>query len=162
MLAVGAVGIVTMGGSASAAPKPGSKTVLHFFSKQTTADYFTPDGTDIPDGTTLVPGDFYTLTDADYVGNHQHHAKKATGSDFITCTLTSETAAVCDGALSLRDSMLVVTRTTVDLTKNATLPIVAATGSLSGVENASVSIIGINGSQNDDVVVRYTQPPLTV
>src|ERR1700722_9690994 len=75
-LAVAIVGVSAMSSAASAAPKPGSQTTLHLFSKHTGASYFNPDGTNIPNGTALEPGDFYTFTDADYVGNHRHHAKK--------------------------------------------------------------------------------------
>ena len=159
--AVTAAGILMTGGLVWAAPKPGSSTTLRLFSKHTSASYFYPNGTDIPNGTTLAPGDFYTFTDADYVGNHKHHAKKATGSDFLTCSMTTETTGICDGALALGSSMLVITRTTVDLTKNTTAPIVAGTGSLSHIENASVVIKGIAGSRNDDLVIRYTEaaPP---
>jgi hypothetical protein len=159
-LAVMAAGVITMGSVASAAPKPGSHTTLHFFSKHTGASYFPSDGTNIPNGTALVPGDIYTYTDADYVGNHRHHAKKATGTDFITCTYTTETTGVCDGALSLGDSMIVITRTSVDLTKNATLPIVTGTGSLSKIENGSVVISGVSGSRNDDLVISFDEPAL--
>ncbi len=114
----------------------------------------------MPTGPLWFRGDFYTFTDADYVGNHVHHAKKASGSDFITCTLTSETTGVCDGALSLRDSMLVITRTPVDLSKNATIPIVGGTGTLRNIENASVVIKGVGNSRNNDLVIRYDEPAL--
>ena len=54
----------------------------------------------------------HTVTGVDYVGNHKRHAKRATASDHLRCTLTGLTAdgakAVCDGQIAIGGSMLLV------------------------------------------------------
>jgi hypothetical protein len=90
-------------------PAASAKTAtLHYFSKQTSSTFVTPQGNPIT-GAPVV-GDINDLTGADYVGNHKHHAKHATASDHLRCTITAFTgtggSATCDGQIAIGGSML--------------------------------------------------------
>ncbi len=92
-------------------PAAGAKTVtLHYFSKQTSSTFVTPQGQPIT-GAPAV-GDINDETGVDYVGNHKHHAKRGTASDHLRCAITATTAteanAACDGQIAIGGSMLLV------------------------------------------------------
>lgn len=109
-----------------------AKTVtLHYFSKQTSSTFVNPRGQPITGAPTA--GDINDNTGIAYVGDHKHHAKKATASDHLRCTILSFTPtgakATCDGQFAIGGSMLLANGETVTLSDGPTvLPINGGTG----------------------------------
>ena len=94
-------------------PAASAKTVtLHYFSKQTSNTILTPQGQPLAPNTQPSIGDVNDITGVDYAGNHKHHAKRATASDHLRCTITSFAsgggAATCDGQIAISGSKVVV------------------------------------------------------
>jgi hypothetical protein len=125
-----AVALVLPAGPASAS------TTLHFYSKETSFAFLNAAGKtiDAPSG----PGDRFTSTDVDYVGDHKKHAKKWTSTDHTLCTIVSETDALCDIQIAIRGSMLLSTNVMVDLGSSGrlTVPINAGTGAYKNARGA--------------------------
>jgi hypothetical protein len=94
--------VMAVGASAAAA-----KTVtLHFFSKQVYSRISDASGHSLPPRSAPAVGDRLSFASNDYVGNHKHHAKQATASDHVVCTLTSTSSALCDGTVAIGGSMI--------------------------------------------------------
>ena len=94
--------IIAVGASAAAA-----KTVtLHFFSKQVYSRISDASGHPLSPNSTPAVGDRLSFASNDYTGNHKHHAKQATASDHVVCTLTSPNSALCDGTIAIGGSMI--------------------------------------------------------
>jgi hypothetical protein len=94
--------IVGVGASAAAA-----KTLtLHFFSKQVYSRISDASGHPLPPNSAPAVGDRVSFASNDYAGNHKHHAKRATASDHVVCTLTSTSSGLCDGTVAIGGSMI--------------------------------------------------------
>ncbi len=85
-----------------AAPAASAKKVtLRYFSKHTSTTFVNPQGLPLGPNSSPAVGEISDDTGIDFVGNHKHHARKATASDHLRCTITNFTAiagtATCDG-----------------------------------------------------------------
>jgi hypothetical protein len=66
-------------------PAASAKTVtLHYFSRQTSSTILTAQGQPLAPNTQPSVDDITDQTGIDYVGNHKHHAKRATASDHLS------------------------------------------------------------------------------
>ena len=101
------VALVAPAGSASA------RTTLHYYSKETSFAFLNAAGKEIHAPT--APGDRFTSTDVNYVGDHKKHAKKWTSTDHSICTIVNETDAVCDIQIAIGGSMLLSSNVKVSL-----------------------------------------------
>jgi hypothetical protein len=117
---------VGVGASAAVA-----KTVtIHFFEKQVYTRIGDPTGAPLPPNAAQSPGDRLSFAANDYVGNHKHHAKHATASDHVVCTLTTGGNAICDGAIAIGGSMIIGDDFVLNFNSNApeTVKITGGTG----------------------------------
>ena len=101
-------------------PPASARTVtLHYFSKQTSSTFVTPQGKPLGPNSPPAVGDINDNTDLDYVGNHKHHAKRSTASDHLRCTITGSTGnsatATCDAQIAIGGSMLLANHTQTDV-----------------------------------------------
>jgi hypothetical protein len=140
--------IAAVGASAAAA-----KTVtLHFFSKQVYSRISDASGKPVPPSTAPAIGDRFSFASNDYVGNHTHHAKRATASDHVVCTLTSTTRGLCDGAIAIGGSMILGDDFVLDFNSQlTTLPITGGTGRY---RHAHGTIIAKSVGQNTDLTIK--------
>jgi hypothetical protein len=100
-----AVCTAVMAASASAAAV--KTRTMHFFSKQVYSRISDASGHHaLPP---LAVGDRLSFASNDYAGNHKHHARQATASDHIVCTVTSTatSTALCDGTIAIDGSMII-------------------------------------------------------
>ncbi len=98
-------------------------TILHFYSVQETYTLTSPTGQPISTNSVLDPGESYDTTDLYYLGNHEQHASRFSGSDHQACIFGVTTQA-CNSEIAIGGSMLVFN----DVTENG-----IATGSASTV-----------------------------
>ncbi|HWH09490.1 MAG TPA: hypothetical protein VG165_00030 [Solirubrobacteraceae bacterium] len=146
-------------GAKTTTPAHAKTTTLHFFQKQTSQVVIGPGGKAIaPPSATNPPvvGEEFISTDDDYVGNHTHHAKTATASDHLVCTLTTVTGqATCDGEIAIGGSMLLAENVPLDLTK---LPIVPLNGGTGIYKHAhgTASTVTVGTTNNSDFTVKFT------
>lgn len=154
------VGSASLGLTAAALAATSAKTTtLHFFQKETSQVFVGADGKSVaPPSVTNPPvvGEQFISTDDDYVGTHAHHAKKATASDHLVCTLTSATGqATCDGQIAIGGSMLLAENVPLDLTK---APVVSITGGTGVYKHAhgTASTVSIGTSNNSDFTIKFT------
>ncbi len=93
--------------AAIAVPLASAKTqTFHFFSKTVYSRLSDAKGHPLGPKATPVAGDRLSSGSNDYVGNHKQHAKRATASDRISCTVNGKTTALCDGTIAIGGSML--------------------------------------------------------
>ena len=142
--------LMAVGASAVAA-----KTVtLHFFSKQVYSRISDASGKPVTSNAFAV-GDRLSFASNDYVGNHKSHAKKATASDHIVCTLTSASTtgftALCDGTIALGGSMILGDDFVLNTSSNVTtVQITGGTGRYVKAHGTVTSkSLGANGSNSD-------------
>ena len=142
-------------------PAASAKTVtLHYFSKQTSNTILTPQGQPLAPNSQPSIGDINDETGVDYVGNHKHHAKRATASDHLRCTITSFAsdggAATCDGQIAIGGSMLLAN--TAPLTFSATnAPTVVSINGGTGIyRHARGKIVVTSVGNNSDYVIRVS------
>jgi hypothetical protein len=141
---------------AAVASAAAAKTVtLHFFSKQVYARISDPNGKPLPSNSQLAVGDRLSMASNDYVGNHKHHAKQATASDHVVCTLTSNSSALCDGTIAIGGSMILGDDFVLDFTSNAptTVNITGGTGSY---RRARGTVVAKNVGNNADLTIKVT------
>ncbi len=107
-----------------------AKTVtLHYFSKQVYTRISTASGSPLPANAAPAAGDRISFASNDYVGNHVHHAKQATASDHIVCTITSNSGALCDGTIAIGGAMILGDDFSLNFNANVTrLKITGGTG----------------------------------
>ena len=135
--------IMAVGASAAAA-----KTVtLHFFSKQIYSRISDASGHPLSPNSAPAVGDRISFASNDYAGNHKHHAKQATASDHVVCTLTSASSALCDGTFAIGGSMILGDDFVLSLTSNAATT-VKITGGTGIYRHAHGTIIGKPVSAN--------------
>ena len=92
--------------AASASAAAAKTSTLHFFSKQVYSRI--SDASGHPAVPPLTVGDRLSFASNDYAGNHKHHARQATASDHVVCTVTSTitSTALCDGTIAIGGSMI--------------------------------------------------------
>jgi hypothetical protein len=143
----------------TAASASAKTTTLHFFQKATSEKFLGSDGKPIapPSGSNgPAVGDKFVTTDDDYVGNHKHHAAKATASDHLACTFTdTQGHAICDGQIAIGGSMLLAEDVTVDLSDASTISVNAGTGVYKHAHGTTFSV-SIGNSDNSDFTVKFT------
>jgi hypothetical protein len=106
-------------------------TTLHFFAKQVSFSLVGPNGKPLPPTSTPVPGDRINSINDYYVGNHKHHATRATVSNHVECTfIDSMGDAMCSAQIAIGGSMLLATDVTLSLGQGAPpkVPINGGTG----------------------------------
>jgi len=93
--------------SVGAAGASAKTTVYHFFSKGVYFHFSDSQGHPLPQNHKPQPGDRISAGSNDFVGNHQHHARRATASDHISCTIIDEQGnGLCDGSIAIGGSMI--------------------------------------------------------
>ncbi|HEY5197391.1 MAG TPA: hypothetical protein VIJ51_10240 [Solirubrobacteraceae bacterium] len=141
------------------APASAKTTTLHFFQKETSQTFTGPDGKSIPPpGPSNLPvvGEQFISTDDDYVGDHKHHAKKATASDHLVCTLTTTTGmATCDGEIAIGGSMLLAENVALNLAQSPIVPLTGGTGVYKHAHGTATTV-SIGTSNNSDFTVKFT------
>jgi hypothetical protein len=144
--------IAAVGASAAAA-----KTVtMHFFSKQVYQRISDASGHPLGPHTAPAAGDRLSFASNDYIGNHKHHAKRATASDHVVCTLTSSGSGLCDGQIALGGSMIIGDDFVLNFNSNAATT-VKITGGTGRYRHARGKIIAKTvGSTTTDLTIRVT------
>ena len=142
-------------------PAASAKTVtLHYFSKQTSNTILTPQGQPLAPNTQPSIGDVNDITGVDYAGNHKHHAKRATASDHLRCTITSFAsgggAATCDGQIAISGSMLLANAAPLTFSATNAPTVVSINGGTGVYRHAHGKIAVTSVGNNTDYVVRVT------
>jgi hypothetical protein len=147
ILAVQALAVVPAGAASST-------TVLHFY-QQEVVTTFTNASNVVIQGYPPVGGHVIE-NDIDFVGNHSHHAKRATTSDHLYCTVVSAPAnADCFLEFATGSSLIYADNFPTNLANSsatASAPINGATAKLAG-DTGQVTITSIGNSNNSDVVI---------
>ena len=140
-------------------PAASAKTAtMHLFSRETSATFVTPQGRPLPPNTQPTVGDVNDITGIDYVGNHKHHARRATASDHLRCTLTGLTAdgakAVCDGQIAIGGSMLLVNNQSLTLPDSNGPLVFRINGGTGTYRHAHGKITATTVGNNTDFVIK--------
>jgi len=143
--------IMAVGASAAAA-----KTVtLHFFSKQVYMRISDASGHPLSPNAAPAVGDRLSFASNDYAGNHKRHAKQATASDHIVCTLTSASSALCDGTIAIGGSLILGDDFVLDFTSNAATA-VKITGGTGVYWHAHGTVIAKSVGNNSDLTIKVS------
>ena len=134
-----------------------AKTVtLHYFPKQTSSTFVTPQGQPIARAPTA--GDINDVTGVDYVGDHKHHAKASSASDHLRCTITGFTGAggtaTCDGQIAIGGSMLLANGAHVTLSDSSEPFVVPINGGTGIYRRAHGAITARNVGNNTNFTIR--------
>jgi hypothetical protein len=141
--------VMAVGVSAAAA-----KTVtLHFFSKQVYTRISDATGHPLAPNSAPAVGDRLSFASNDYAGNHKHHAKRATASDHVVCTLTSTSSALCDGTIALGGSMILGDDFVLNFNSNAPT-IVKITGGTGRYRHAHGTVTVKSVGNNSDLTIK--------
>lgn len=137
----------------------------HLYSRSTQSLEFGPDGKAITDpNAPPAVGDWFATSDENYVGNHSSHGKAVVGTDHLVCAFTAIEAsgqsgtAVCDGAITFGNSMVVVEHRSVGFSgnQNPTVPITNGTGRYQGA-HGTVHSTSIGSTDNSDVTLTLSK-----
>jgi hypothetical protein len=142
-------------------PAAGAKTLtLHYFSKQTSSTFVNPQGQPLGASTAPAIGDIFDTTGIDYVGTHRHHAKRATATDHLRCTITSSTAtggtATCDAQIAIGGSMILANDAPLTLSNSAAPNVVAINGGTGIYRHARGKAIATSVGNNTDLTIKIT------
>ncbi len=141
--------IVGIGASAAAA----KSVTLHFFSKSVYTRVSNASGNSVSQSSGPAAGDRYSSASNDYVGNHKHHAKLATASDHIVCTLTSSSTSLCDGTIAIGGAMIFGDDFALNF--NSSSPtVVKITGGTGIYRHAHGTVIAKSVGKNSDVTIK--------
>jgi hypothetical protein len=140
---------------------PADAKTMSFFSKAAGSTFVDPSGNPIQ--REPAAGDITYGTDEDYVGNHAKHAKKATASDHIACTLTkvdpanNEIDALCDVQIALPGGMLLADRQTLNFaTSKFSFHLTGGTGKYARVKKGTVTVTQLGGPTDDsDLTIKF-------
>lgn len=143
--------IAAVGASAAAA----KTTTLHFFSKQVYSRISDASGHPLPPNSAPAVGDRFSFASNDYAGNHKHHAKQATASDHIVCTLTGTSSALCDGTIAIGGSMILGDDFVLNFSSNAATT-VKITGGTGVYRHAHGTVIAKPVGNNTDVTIKVS------
>jgi hypothetical protein len=142
--------IVAVGASAAAA-----KTVtMHFFSKQVYTRVSDASGKPLSLNSAPAAGDRLSFASNDYAGNHSHHARHATASDHIVCSVTSANSALCDGTIAIGGAVILGDDFVLDFSANITT--VKITGGTGRYQHANGTIIAKNVGNNSDLTIKVS------
>jgi hypothetical protein len=143
--------IMAVGASAAA----GKTSTLHFFSKQVYSRISDAGGH--PALPPLAVGDRFSFASNDYAGDHKHHAKQATASDHIVCTLTSisPSTALCDGTIAIGGSMIFGDDFVLNFISNAATT-VKITGGTGVYRHAHGTVVTKPVGDNDDLTIKVS------
>jgi hypothetical protein len=145
------VAIVAVGASAATA-----KTItLHFFSKQVYSRVSDASGHPLPPNSGPAVGDRISNASDDYVGNHKHHAKKATASDHVVCTVTGSGTALCDGTIAIGGSLILGDDFVLNFNSNAPTT-VKITGGTGRYRHAHGTVIAKTVGNNTDLTIKVS------
>lgn len=141
------------------APAADAKTVtLHLFSRETSSAFVDPQGQPLAQNMPPAVGDTFDNTGIDFVGNHKHHAARATGSDHLRCTITSMSntgpTALCSGQIAIGGSMILANDETITLSEGA--PPVRINGGTGIYRHAHGLITPRNVGNDTDFTIRVT------
>jgi hypothetical protein len=142
--------IVAVGASAAAA----QAVTLHFFSKGVYSRFSDASGKPLGPKAPPAAGERISFADNYYVGNHKHHAKQATASDHINCTLTTSSSALCDGTIAIGGSMIVADDFVLNF--NSKITRVKITGGTGPYRHAHGTVIAKNVGPNTDVTIKVS------
>jgi hypothetical protein len=131
---------------------------LHYFSKQTSSTILTPQGQPLEPNTQPSLGDITDDTGIDYVGNHKHHAKRATASDHLRCTINSFTSgggtAMCDGQIAIGGSMLLANAAPLTFSETNAPTVLSINGGTGIYRHAHGRLAATTVGNNTDFVIR--------
>ena len=140
-----------VGASAAAA-----KTVtLHYFSKQVYSRISDASGHPLAPNSAPAVGDRISNASDDYAGNHVHHAKQATASDHIVCTLISNSSALCDGMTAIGSAMILGDDFVISFASNAPTT-VKITGGTGIYRHAHGTIVAKTVANNTDLTIKVS------
>ena len=140
--------IVAVGVSAAAA----NAVTLHYFSKQVYQRFSDASGKPLRPPAAPGAGTRFSFASNDYAGNHKHHARRATASDHVVCTLTSPGAALCDGTVAIGGSMIIGDDFVLNFSAKVTK--VKITGGTGVYRHAHGTIIATTVGSNTDLTVK--------
>ena len=90
-----------------AAPASAKTTTYHYFSHQVYSQGYDANGRPLSQNAQPSLGAVFSSGSDDYVGNHTHHARTATASDHIVCTITSNPMiGRCYGQIAIGGAMI--------------------------------------------------------
>ena len=142
--------------AASASATMAKTVTMHFFSKQVYTRVSDASGHPLPPSATPAPGDRLSFAFNDYAGNHKHHAKRATASDHVVCTLTSASRALCDGMIALGGALILGDDFVLDFASN-TATVVQITGGTAGFLHARGTVlVKPVGSSTSDLTIKVS------
>jgi hypothetical protein len=99
-------------------------------------------------------GDAFVGVDRLFRGTHAKHARKAIGSDHVTCTfltvaLPATLTARCDAQLALPGGMVFSDRGTIDLTaERSSWPVTGGSGRYAGVTGGVITVTNVKGGSD--------------
>jgi hypothetical protein len=110
ILTIAVVGVSALALAAPPASAAGKTQTLHYYEKATGFTYLPAGGkpTHQPPSGPPQPGDRIEVTGTLYQGNHQHHAKKAAGTDHTICLFGAGLSTYCDAQAAFGGSMILV------------------------------------------------------
>jgi hypothetical protein len=96
----------------------------------------------------------------DYVGNHKHHAKQATASDHLRCTITgaagNSATAVCDAQIAIGGSMLLANHAKLTFGESNAPIVVPINGGTGIYRHAHGTVISTSVGNDSDLTVKVT------
>ena len=142
-------------------PAASAKTVtLHYFSKQTSSTFVTPQGKPLGPNSAPAVGDVNDNTDVDYVGNHKSHAKQSTASDHLRCTFTgfsgNNAVATCDAQIAIGGSMFLANNVKLTFSNSNAPIVVPITGGTGIYRHAHGKVISTSVGNNSDLTIKVT------
>jgi hypothetical protein len=149
-------GAVAVALAAAVAPSASAATkTMRLFSQTQAERGYDAAGSEVTDPNhEPVAGDAFVGVDRLFRGTQDKHARKAIGSDHVTCTfvtvaLPTTLTALCDAQIALPGGMLFADRATIDLTaQRTTWPITGGSGRFSGVKGGAVTSTNVEGGSN--------------
>ena len=154
----GAVSTVALAGAMlamSALPASAKTITLHYFAKQTSFTMTDANGNPVSQNAMPSVGDRLSFSDDDFVGNHKHHAKRATASDHVDCNVNQPGKALCNGEQAIGGSMLLAQGFTIDFTSNGPTKVTITGGTLKYKRahgTLVVKSLGPNGNNSDNTI----------
>lgn len=144
-------------------PAARARTVaLHYFSRQTSSVLVNAQGQPVALAPNSPPaaGDILDNTGVDYVGSHKRHAKQATASDHLRCTITSVTSdcgeAMCDGQIAIGGSMLIANGAPLTLSQSSAPGVLSINAGTGIYRHAHGKIVATQRGNNSDLTIKVT------
>jgi hypothetical protein len=134
-------------GALAAVPASAKATTLHFFSKDVYVRLSDSSGKALPSNAQPAMGDRLSIAANDYAGNHKHHAKRATASDHIVCSITGPSTALCDGSIALGGAMVLGDDFVLNFVSNAPT-VLKITGGTGRYRHAHGSVVAKSVTMN--------------